>query len=464
MRHAGRQGQLERRAATVAPAHADIRARRRAAQRQRAVRQAQLDRADHQRLTGLDGDRRLEAAELGMREGQLVATGVERGGERRHPELAAVDADARTGRRGRHTHLGEQRREGHSQCLLIAAAIDRELADPGLVARRLDAHRARAGGQLNLARQRAARRAVHRERGRQAARVEAHPPGQPLERHHEGLVRSAGDHHRQGRRRIALGRHRQHALARQHQVAATQAQVDQAAGEGDPRRLDLGNGPHLDRHGGEQQPENRERGHCRHTDGDAPQRQPPAAGQGARTSGRRRVVDHLDGDAVRSRVQRAVRLDLVQRRLGDVGDTRVLDPQRGEVARDVKPQTGAVDRDAIARLEGRPGLEPAARAAQVGTRQRFNCEAPVDPRQPRPQLARRAARQHHVGAAAAEAERKVGRRERPLAERVDQAQACRRQAQMASSQRMVTGASGPPGATTISRRTSRNPRRVPTSA
>jgi hypothetical protein len=53
----------------------------------------------------------------------------------------------------------------------------------------------------------------------------------------------------------------------------------------------------------------------------------------------------------------------MQRRLGDVGDTGVLDPQRGEVARDVKPQTGAVELDAIVRFECRPGLEPAARAA-----------------------------------------------------------------------------------------------------
>ncbi len=95
--HAGREGQRHRRAAPVAPRDADVGARRLGANRQRPVRQPELDRPDLERLARLDGDWRLEAAIPGMLERKRVAAGVEGRLERRGTHFLAVDQHARAG-------------------------------------------------------------------------------------------------------------------------------------------------------------------------------------------------------------------------------------------------------------------------------------------------------------------------------------------------------------------------------
>ena len=90
LRHAGRHADGERRAAAIAAADADVGARGPALHDQPAIRHAELDRPDRERLARDHGDRAFEAAELRMHQRERVTAGVELGLERRRAELAIV--------------------------------------------------------------------------------------------------------------------------------------------------------------------------------------------------------------------------------------------------------------------------------------------------------------------------------------------------------------------------------------
>ena len=102
LRHAGRHADRERRAAAIAAADADVGARGPAVHDEAAVRHAELDRADRERLARDHGERALEAAELRMHDRERVAAGVELGLERRRAEFAVVRPDRRAGGHGSH--------------------------------------------------------------------------------------------------------------------------------------------------------------------------------------------------------------------------------------------------------------------------------------------------------------------------------------------------------------------------
>ena len=247
LRHAGRHADRERRASAIAAADADVGARGPAVHDQAAIRHAELDRADRERLARDHGERALEAAELRMHDRERVAAGVELGLERRRAELAVVGPHRRAG--GHRSH-GDAREDGLQldlERLPLAAARDHEAQAFLGEVRRRHGELARAGGQLVLARQRADRAAVHRERRGDAAGVESDAARQALERDDVALARQAADDDRLARRRESFGLDAKLVAAGRHEVAAAEAEVERRAFEVHAVEVGLGIGRHLDR-------------------------------------------------------------------------------------------------------------------------------------------------------------------------------------------------------------------------
>ncbi len=445
---------VKRCAAPIGAADRHARARGHAAHDEPSVGQSELHGPDAERLVRLH----LHVTDPGLEpfapQLDAIRTGVEFCRERRRPAVAAGNAHG--GSRGFRLD-GDPRptgRELRRKCLPLAEARDAHVGLEVEVPLCVDAHGVVAGRESELARRSARRLAVdgHLARRREVDLQSSREGRQPVAQH---LSIIAADRHCHSQVRVPRTPRHEFVIARSQQVARPEMQPGPATLEREAVRnridFDLHRRRREDEHGEHRQ-------HARSKHGEhAPER--PAAAGGSGDCGLRTERDRLDAlvrSGSRSRLAQRLRRD---RRRRDVAAPAGHDLEPALRAIEPQPQAAAAHVEHVAAAQPGRARDAGAVVQHGGSLVRgLEEELSVVQRKPGERTVDRC-RNHDVAAGASDRQRKVLRRDRTFAERLQQREPG---VQMRSSQRMTTAGGSRPGTSVSSRLTSRNPERVPT--